>query len=152
MYEELLKEFKIFREQVYAKFAEYDEILRTLIGSNSEKIVSTFTDENALKVIDLYPVWSVGIAVAKDSRYQYEGKLYKCVQAHTTQADWAPDVTPALWVIVSLEEWPEWVQPAGAHDAYAKGDKVTHSSKKWTSDVDANVWEPGVYGWTEVVE
>ena len=149
---EILKEFKTFRDQVYAKFAEYDEILRTLIGSNSEKIVSTFTDENALKVIDLYPVWVVGIAVAKDSRYQYEGKLYKCVQAHTTQADWQPDVTPALWVMVSLEEWPEWIQPTGAHDAYAKGDKVTHSSKKWTSDVDANTWEPGVYGWTEVVE
>ena len=152
MYEEILKEFKTFREQVYAKFAEYDEILRTLIGSNSEKIVSTFTDENALKVIDLYPVWVVGIAVAKDSRYQYNGKLYKVVQAHTTQADWAPDVTPALWVMVSLDEWPEWIQPTGAHDAYAKGDKVTHSSKKWTSDVDANTWEPGVYGWTEVVE
>ena len=149
MYEELLKEFKIFREQVYAKFAEYDEILRTLIGSNSEKIVSTFTDENALKVIDLHPKWVVGIAVAKDSRYQYEGKLYKCVQAHTTQADWAPDVAPALWVKISLEEYPEWVQPTGSHDAYAKGDKVTHNSKKWISDIDANVWEPGVYGWIE---
>ena len=56
MYEEIMKEFKTFREQVYTKFAEYEEILRTLIGSNSEKIVSTFTDENALKVIDLYPV------------------------------------------------------------------------------------------------
>ena len=152
MYEELLKEFKIFREQVYTKFAEYDEILRTLISSNSEKIVSTFTDENAVKVIDLYPVWMVGISVAKDSRYQYNGKLYKCVQAHTTQADWTPDITPALWVKVSLDEWPEWVQPTGSHDAYAKGDKVTHSSKKWTSDVDANTWEPGVYGWTEYVE
>ena len=152
MYEEIMKEFKTFRDQVYAKFAEYDEILRTLIGSNSEKIVSTFTDENAVKVIDLYPVWAVGIAVAKDSRYQYEGKLYKCVQAHTTQADWAPDVTPALWVIVSLEEWPEWIQPTGSHDAYSKGAKVTHNGKKWTSDVDANVWEPGVYGWTEYVE
>lgn len=147
-----MKEFKTFREQVYTKFAEYNEILRTLIGSNSEKIVSTFTDENALKVIDLYPKWTVGISVAKDSRYQYNGKLYKCVQAHTTQADWTPDITPALWVIVSLEEWPDWVQPTGSHDAYAKGDKVTHNSKKWTSDVDANVWEPGVYGWTEVVE
>ena len=147
-----MKEFKTFREQVYAKFAECDEILRTLISSNSEKIVSTFTDENAVKVIDLYPVWTVGISVAKDSRYQYNGKLYKCVQAHTTQADWTPDITPALWVIVSLEEWPDWVQPTGSHDAYAKGDKVTHNSKKWTSDVDANVWEPGVYGWSEVVE
>ena len=152
MYEEIMKEFKTFREQVYAKIAEYDEILRTLIGSNAEKIVSTFTDENALKVIELYPTWTVGIAVAKNSRYQYEGKLYKCIQSHTTQADWTPDVTPALWVIVSLEEWPDWVQPTGAHDAYAKDAKVTHSGKKWTSDVDANVWEPGVYGWTEFVE
>ena len=152
MYEEIMKEFKTFREQVYAKFAEYDEILRTLIGSNSEKIVSTFTDENAVKVIDLYPVWTVGIAVAKDGRYQFNDKLYKVVQAHTTQADWTPDKTPALWVKVSLDEWPDWVQPAGSHDAYAKGAKVTHNSKKWTSDVDANVWEPGVYGWTEYVE
>ena len=102
MYEELLKEFKIFREQVYEKFAEYDEILRTLISSNSEKIVSTFTDENAVKVIDLYPKWVVGIAVAKDSRYQYEGKLYKCVQAHTTQADWTPDITPNLWTVIDV--------------------------------------------------
>lgn len=112
----------------------------------------TATDEAALQGIALYPHWKEGITVAKDARYQYNGKLYRVVQAHTTQADWAPDVTPALWVIVSLEEWPEWVQPAGAHDAYSKGAKVTHNSKKWTSNVDANVWEPGVYGWTEVVE
>ena len=84
MYEELLKEFKLFRDQVYAKFADYDEILRTLIGSNAEKIVGTFTDENALKVKDLYPVWAEGIAVSVGDRYQFNGKLYKCVQAHTT--------------------------------------------------------------------
>ena len=112
----------------------------------------TADDNTALTGIELYPVWAVGIAVAKDSRYQYNGKLYKCVQAHTTQADWAPDIAPALWVMVSLEEWPDWVQPAGAHDAYSKDAKVTHNSKKWTSDVDANVWEPGVHGWTEFVE
>lgn len=112
----------------------------------------TADDNTALTGMELYPVWAVGIAVAKDSRYQFNGKLYKCIQAHTTQADWTPDVTPALWVMVSLEEWPDWIQPAGAHDAYAKGDKVTHNSKKWISDVDANVWEPGVYGWTEYVE
>lgn len=112
----------------------------------------TATDEAALQGIALYPHWKEGITVAKDARYQYNGKLYRVVQAHTTQADWQPDVTPALWVIVSLEEWPEWVQPTGAHDAYSKGAKVTHSGKKWTSDVDANTWEPGVYGWTEVVE
>ena len=49
------------------------------------------------------------------------------------------------------EEYPEWVRPTGAHDAYAQGAKVSHNGKKWTSDVGGNVWEPGVYGWTEVI-
>ena len=113
------------------------------------------TDEFALQTIDMFPYWRTGLTITQDDitngkhRYQYNGKLYKCVQAHTTQADWTPDKTPALWVEVSLEEWPEWKQPAGSHDAYKKGDKVTHNGKKWSSDVDANVWEPGVYGWSE---
>lgn len=112
----------------------------------------TATDETALEAIELYPVWSSGISVSVNDRYQYSDKLYKCVQAHTTQANWQPEVTPALWVVVSLEEWPEWKQPAGAHDAYNKGDKVKHNSKKWVSTADANVWEPGVYGWDEYVQ
>ena len=111
----------------------------------------TADDETALIGKSLYPVWSSGISVSVNDRYQYNNKLYKCVQAHTTQADWTPDKTPALWVEVSLDEFPEWKQPAGAHDAYAKGDKVKHNGKKWSSDVDANVWEPGVYGWSEIV-
>ena len=110
----------------------------------------TADDQTALTGMELYPTWAEGISVAKDSRYQFNGKLYKCIQAHTTQADWAPDVTPALWVIVSLEEWPEWKQPAGAHDAYKKDSKVTHKGKRWISTVDGNVWEPGVYGGEEI--
>lgn len=111
----------------------------------------TADDETALIGKNLYPVWSSGIPVSVNDRYQYNDKLYKCVQAHTTQADWTPDKTPALWVEVSLDEFPEWKQPAGAHDAYAKGDKVKHNGKKWESTADANVWEPGVYGWSEIV-
>ena len=113
------------------------------------------TDEFALQTMDMFPYWRTGLTITQDDitngkhRYQYNGKLYKCVQAHTTQADWTPDKTPALWVEVSLDEFPEWKQPAGSHDAYKKGDKVTHNGKKWSSDVDANVWEPGVYGWSE---
>lgn len=62
----------------------------------------TVDDQTALTGIELYPVWAIGIAVAKDSRYQYEGKLYKCVQAHTTQADWTPDITPNLWTVIDV--------------------------------------------------
>lgn len=82
------------------------------------------------------------------------GNLYKCVQAHRSQAGWEPENTPALWTKIGdpSEEYPEWSQPLGAHDAYPLGAKVSHNGKKWTSDVANNVWEPGVYGWSEVVE
>ena len=120
--------------------------LRALI----EALSVSLSDETALTGVELFPPWSVGKAYATGDRVQYEGTLYKCVQGHTSQADWTPPATPALWTAVSLDEYPAWVQPTGAHDAYSKGDKVTHHGKHWTSDVDNNTWEPGVYGWTEV--
>ena len=62
----------------------------------------TADDNTALTGMELYPVWAVGIAVSVGDRYQYNGKLYKCVQAHTTQADWTPDITPALWAVIDV--------------------------------------------------
>ena len=67
-----------------------------------------------------------------------------------SQADWTPDKTPALWTVVSLDEWPEWVQPTGAQDAYALNAKVSHKGDHWTSDYDNNTWEPSVFGWSKV--
>lgn len=72
-------------------------------------------------------------------------------QGHTSQEGWNPSLTPALWSKIGdpAEECPAWSQPLGAHDAYSAGDKVSHKGKHWTSDQNGNVWEPGVYGWTE---
>lgn len=108
-------------------------------------------DDTAITAVELFPAWAIGVAYAVGARINYGGLLYKCAQAHTSQADWMPDATPALWVRVDDpgEDWPEWRQPAGAHDAYEKGYKVSHNEKHWISDVDGNVWEPGVYGWTQ---
>lgn len=108
-------------------------------------------DDTASTAVELFPAWAIGVAYAVGARINYGGLLYKCAQAHTSQADWTPDATPALWVRVDDpgEDWPEWRQPAGAHDAYEKGYKVSHNEKHWISDVDGNVWEPGVYGWTQ---
>lgn len=49
-------------------------------------------------------------------------------------------------------EWPEFVQPTGAHDAYAKGAKVTYEGRHYTSLIDGNVWSPAdnPSGWQEV--
>lgn len=76
----------------------------------------------------------------------YEDELYKCVQAHTTQSDWTPDITPALWAIKSAPGViAVWVQPTGAHDAYAIGDKVQwpDGGNLWESTIAANTTEPG---------
>ena len=73
------------------------------------------------------------------------------MQEHTSQEDWTPDITPALWTRIGdpAEEWPEWSQPIGAQDAYMAGDKVTYDGRHWVSTVDNNVWIPGIYGWEE---
>ena len=110
-------------------------------------------DAAALDAMAIYPAWEIGAAYAANDRRRYGACLYKCVQAHTSQADWAPDATPALWVKVSVEEWPEFVQPTGAHDAYNTGDKVTYNGKRYISLIDANVYSPDAYpaGWEEQV-
>lgn len=99
----------------------------------------------------VFAPWAEGVKYVVGNLRSFGEKLYRCVQNHTSQADWTPDVTPALWVLAGdpAEEWPEWSQPVGAHDAYNKGDKCSHNEKHWISDVDGNVWEPSVYGWTE---
>lgn len=111
------------------------------------KLIETLNDEAALEVTDLFEPWESGKAYAADDRVKYEDILYRCVQGHTAQDNWTPDATPALWARVSVEEWPEWVQPTGAQDAYAMGAKVSHNGKHWISDYDANIWEPGIFGW-----
>lgn len=102
--------------------------------------------------VEMFAPWVYPADYKTGNLRRHNGRLYKCIGDHTSQADWAPDVAVSLWVPTSdtAEEYPAWSQPVGAHDAYNTGDKVSHNGKHWTSDVDSNVWEPGVYGWTEV--
>ena len=117
--------------------------LRQLI----EQLAVALDDETALTGVELFPAWVIGKAYAVNDRAQYNGTLYKCIQAHASQADWTPDATPALWKTVSVDEYPEWVQPTGAHDAYNIGDKVTYNGRHYVCTIDANVYAPDVYGW-----
>lgn len=125
--------------------------LRPLI----EKAAISLTDTDALDAVELFEHWAVGHSVSIGDRLEYGGKLYKCVQTHTTAAEWPPDATPALWTEVAKpSEIPVWKQPTGAQDAYMTGEKVHYPDADgpvYVSTVDNNTWEPGVYGW-EVVE
>lgn len=122
-------------------------LLRRLI----EKSSASLTDEEALTGVELFPHWSDSADYVVGDRVSYDGTLYKCLTAHTSQSTWTPPDSPSLWVRVDDPsiEWPEWVQPVGSTDAYAMGAKVSHNEKHWISDVDGNVWEPGVAMWTE---
>ena len=113
-------------------------------------LVTYLPDDAALERTTLFPEWESGTEYVTDYRVQYNGLLYRCVQAHTAQSNWTPDNTPALWARVSVDEYPEWIQPTGAQDAYKAGDKVTHADKRWISTINNNTWEPGIYGWEEV--
>ena len=112
-------------------------------------VIEPLKDETALDVTDLFEPWETNTAYVVGKRVKFADNLYRCVQGHTSQDDWTPDVTPALWARVSVDEYPEWVQPKGAQDAYMMGDKVAHNGIRWLSDCDNNIWEPGVYGWSE---
>ncbi len=112
----------------------------------------TLDEVTAAEHTELFSPWAEGVTYTAGNIRSYGEALFRCVQAHTSQSDWTPDKTPALWVKIGdpAEEFPAWSQPVGAHDAYRKGDKASYQGRRWESTVDGNVWAPGTYGWQEV--
>ena len=119
-----------------------------------EKASASLPDEDALEAVELFPAWQTGTSYAVGVRIRYGEKLYKCVQAHTSQTGWEPPNVPALWTEVARPgEIPVWKQPTGAQDAYMTGDKVHYPAEDdpvYESTIDYNVYQPGVYGWEEI--
>ena len=121
-----------------------------------EKASASLDDADALETPALFPAWASGKAYALNDRVRYGEKLYKCVQAHTSQADWTPPEVPALWTEVAKPgEIPVWKQPTGAQDAYMTGDKVWFPDRDTTvyeSLIDNNTWSPEAYpaGWQAI--
>lgn len=127
-----------------------EEVSRMLIASQINSLA--VDDSTALRMREFYPLWEAGQDYTAGFRLRYGGLLYKVLQAHTSQETWTPDAAPSLFAKVLIPDEtviPAWEQPDSTN-AYAKGDKVTHKGKTWVSDVDNNLWEPGIYGWIEV--
>lgn len=122
-----------------------------------QMFAQTLTDEQALEISTVYPAWEAGKAYAQGDIITYgvtdvgDPQLYRVVQAHTSQADWIPSGTNALYTPIGLTDdgYPVWSQPTGAHDAYNKGDIVDYNGTLYKSTIDGNVWAPDAYpaGW-----
>ena len=126
-----------------------EEVSRMLIESQINGL--TVDDNTALRMLEFYPEWAAGVDYTAGYKVQRGGKLWRCLQNHASQDGWEPESAPSLWAKVLIPDEtvvPEWEQP-GSTNPYSAGDKVTHNGKTWVSDIDNNVWEPGVYGWSE---
>ena len=120
----------------------------------------TLTNEQAMEIATVYPTYEVGRAYTTGEMFTYgindvgDPQLYRVVQDHTSQEDWTPDTTPALYTPIGLSEegYPTWSRPTGTHDAYNTGDIVDYNGTLYKSLIDGNVWSPEEYpaGWEEV--
>lgn len=118
-----------------------------------KKFRNIATDEQALEVPNMYPEWGTGLNYQTGDRILYKDILYRVLQDHISQEDWRPDVTANLFAMVLIpdnNQIYDWIQPDSTNP-YMIGDKVAHNGKIWVSTVDNNVWEPGIYGWDEVI-
>ena len=119
-----------------------------------EKAAISLSDEDALEAPNLFPNWEPDQAYKVDERVRYDGILYKCLQAHTSQAAWTPTAAQSLWAKVLIPDEniiPEWEQP-NSTNPYMTGDKVMFNGKVYESVIDNNIWSPAAYpaGWKEV--
>lgn len=125
-----------------------------------QMFAASLPDEKALEIATVYDAWregvvySVGEFVTHGENSVGDPQLYKVVQAHTAQADWTPDKTPALFSAVGLDDsgYPIWSKPTGSHDAYKSGDVVNYNGVLYKSLIDGNVYSPDEYpaGWEKI--
>ena len=146
-YNDILKEQE--RQEQIAKGEQLKQELQERV------ILDYASDEDAYTMRYLYPEWlGNGLTYKTNDRLMYNDKFYKVLQDHTSQSDWTPDTASSLYVEIAdpSNEYPEFKQPAGAHDAYAKGSKITFEGKHYISLIDANVYSPTAYpaGWSLV--
>lgn len=119
-----------------------------------ELAAQSLTDEQALQAPMLFEHWQSDTAYEVGQRIYYNGTLYSVLIAHTSQADWTPDISPSLFAKVLIpnpEVIPDWEQPDSTN-GYMKGDKVNYNGVIYESIIDNNIWSPAAYpaGWQEV--
>lgn len=145
---------KLENGKIKVVFGIREKTAEELRKDDIQTAISYLSDEQASTVISLYPAWKEKVKYTIGERIKYDEKLYKCIQDHTSRSDRNPGIAVSLWAEILTgtgEEILEWKQPESTNP-YMKGDKVLHDEKTWVSDVNDNIWEPGVFGWTVIEE
>ena len=119
------------------------EAVKMMLSSSTEEL----SDDDALSVAALFPTWSskIGLEVSAGERLWYDLRLWKVLQSHTVQSDWTPDITPALFKVVSVDEWPEIPENIPSTDPWMAGRKGTWKGEHYICKMDNCVWNPDVY-------
>ena len=127
------------------------EVLAAMFAASPETM-DALPAEALARMAPYMPEWSASGSYQVGDKISYLQVPYRCLTAHQAQEAWNPVDATSLWARILIPDpgtIPEWEQPSSTNP-YMKGDKVTHNGKTWVSDIDNNVWEPGVYGWSEV--
>ena len=119
-----------------------------------DEVLDILTDEQAIVVPGAFPKWKPDTGYSVGDRRRYDSVLYKCLQAHTSQEDYTPDVAASLWARMlnpDPEVIPVWEQPDSTNP-YMTGDKVHYPDADgpvYESLIDNNTWSPEAYpaGW-----
>ena len=85
------------REAAEAKYRPISEseVMSMLIKEQINSI--TVDDATAVRMVAFYPEWAKDTTYTVGYKVQYLGKLYKVIQAHTSQETWTPDITASLY-------------------------------------------------------
>lgn len=134
---------------------DFEQIWAAIMKLAVKQARQVTDDTEALSLQVLYKQWNrqIGKTLQVGEYINHNDVLYKVLQQHVAQDNWAPDVSPSLFAKVLVDPTGEtvldWEQPDSTNP-YMKGDKVKHNGVIYESEVDNNVWEPGVYGWVVV--
>ncbi len=136
-----------------------DQVTDLLIAGKTYYIVASYPDQQTgsfeLTASGTYGAWTTGVVYTAQHIIKYGTKpdgspvLYTVLQAHTSAGHWNPASAVSLYKKIDI---PHWIQPLGSTDAYSAGDQVLYNGLFWISDIDGNVWAPGIAGWSVYAE
>ena len=152
------KQHLIFDEEKYNNYIKEENRKEQIENATEElkvlakeQLLPVLSDEQAYTLRVLFPAFEIDKSYEVGERIIYEDKFYKVIMAHTSQADWTPDVAVSLFAEIPNPsvEYPEFKKPINAETAYMTSDKITFEGNKYISIMDNNVYSPAEYpqGW-----